>query len=81
MHAEVDHDRAGFTLAEFHADAITVARRGLQQHWQRVVVAGKAHGLARLQAVDCARDGGGPESLDHATGAERVDGVSCRELR
>ena len=75
MHAEGDHDDAGVTLAVLHADAIAVALRNLRQQRQGVMVVGESHGLARLQAVQRAEDGGVPESLGNATSVERIDGV------
>lgn len=74
-HAEVDHDRAWLALPVFNADAVAVALRHLRQQRQGVVVVGETHGLARLQAVERAEDGGVPESFGHAAGVERVDGV------
>jgi len=71
---KVDHDGTRFALPVLDTQALAVTGLQLGKQRQRIMIIAEAHGLARLQGIQRAKDGGMTEALGDAARIEGVEG-------
>lgn len=60
---EIDDNGAGFALNIVDRDGLAVTRLQLPKQGQWIVIVAEAHGLARSQRIECAKNGGMPKTF------------------